>query len=76
MSYRAWQEHFGLDPSVIGATFMVDGQPFTLAALRLRDFSVTACATIHPIFTFPLQRSRSSISPVRRCTSTTSIGSI
>ena len=45
MSYRAWQEHFGLDPSVVGATFMVDGQPFTVTGItppgffgdRLRD---------------------------------------
>jgi len=45
ISYRAWQQHFGLDPSVIGATFMVNGQPFTVAGVtppgffgdRLRD---------------------------------------
>jgi predicted permease len=45
MSYRAWQQHFGLDPSVVGATFMVNGQPFTVAGItppgffgdRLRD---------------------------------------
>ena len=45
MSYRAWQQHYGLDPSVIGATFMIDGKPFTVAGIappgffgdRLRD---------------------------------------
>ncbi len=45
MSYRAWQQHYGLDPSVVGAAFMVDGKPFTIAGVappgffgdRLRD---------------------------------------
>ncbi len=45
MSYRAWQQHYGLDPSVIGSTLMVNGNPFTVAGVtppgffgdRLRD---------------------------------------
>lgn len=45
MSYRAWQQHYGLDPSVAGASIMVNGKPFTVAGIappgffgdRLRD---------------------------------------
>ncbi len=45
MSYRAWQQHYGLDPAVIGSTLMVNGNPFTVAGVtppgffgdRLRD---------------------------------------
>jgi predicted permease len=45
MSYRAWQQHFGLDPSVVGSTFTVNGKPFTVVGVsppgffgdRLRD---------------------------------------
>jgi predicted permease len=45
MTYRAWQQHFGLDPTVVGATFMVNGKAFTIAGItppgffgdRLRD---------------------------------------
>jgi predicted permease len=45
LTYRAWQQRFGLDPSVIGSALMVNGQPFTVAGVtppgffgdRLRD---------------------------------------
>jgi predicted permease len=30
MSYATWQEKYGHDPSVIGATFMLNGLPFTV----------------------------------------------
>ena len=34
MSYRAWQQHFGADPSVVGSAFIIDGAPFTLVGNR------------------------------------------
>ncbi|HEY1732349.1 MAG TPA: ABC transporter permease [Terriglobales bacterium] len=45
MSYRAWQQRYGLDPSIVGSTLMVNGNPFTVAGVtppgffgdRLRD---------------------------------------
>ena len=45
MSYRAWQQKYGADPSLVGSSFMVNGKPFTLAGIappgffgdRLRD---------------------------------------
>jgi predicted permease len=33
LSYRAWQQHFGIDPSIIGSSFMVDGQAFTVIGI-------------------------------------------
>jgi hypothetical protein len=38
MSYRTWQEHFGLDPSVVGATFTVNTVPYTVAGIALPGF--------------------------------------
>jgi predicted permease len=33
MSYRTWQQHFALDPSIIGATFIINGSNFTIAGI-------------------------------------------
>ena len=30
MSYRAWQQEYGADPSVVGSTMMVEGHAFTV----------------------------------------------
>ena len=38
MSYRAWQQHFGLDRSVIGATFIINTMPFTVAGIAPPGF--------------------------------------
>ncbi len=45
ISYRAWQEHFGFDSSIVGAAITVNGLPFTVVGIappgyfgdRLRD---------------------------------------
>jgi predicted permease len=33
MSYRTWQQKYGQDPSVIGASFTMNGQPFTVVGI-------------------------------------------
>jgi putative ABC transport system permease protein len=38
MSYRAWQEKFGKDPSVVGAGFVINGQPFTVVGITPPGF--------------------------------------
>ena len=38
MSYRAWQLHFGRDPSVIGATFIVNTMPYVVAGIAPLGF--------------------------------------
>src|SRR5690348_55020 len=38
MSYRTWQQRYGLDPSVIGSSFALDGQPFTVVGITPPGF--------------------------------------
>ena len=38
ISYRAWQQHYGSDPSVVGSSFMIDGQPFTVVGVTPPGF--------------------------------------
>jgi predicted permease len=39
MSYRAWQQKYGLDASVVGSTFTFNGQPFTVVGVTPPGFS-------------------------------------
>ena len=38
LSYRTWQQHFGSDPSVIGATFTVNTVPYTVVGIAAPGF--------------------------------------
>jgi putative ABC transport system permease protein len=38
MSYRTWQQKYGSDPSLIGASFAFDGQPFTVVGVTPPGF--------------------------------------
>jgi predicted permease len=38
MNYRTWQQHFGLDPSVIGTTFTINTVPFTVIGITPPGF--------------------------------------
>src|SRR5437899_3938061 len=38
MSYHTWQQHFGLDPSVIGSAFNINGAPYTIAGVTPPQF--------------------------------------
>jgi hypothetical protein len=38
ISYRAWQQKFGGDPSVIGGAFTMNGQPFTIVGIAPPGF--------------------------------------
>src|SRR5580698_7865135 len=38
MSFRTWQQKFGNDPSVIGAGFVINGQPFTVIGITPPGF--------------------------------------
>jgi predicted permease len=54
MSYRAWQEHYGLDPSVVGASFMANGKPFTVAGIAPPGFFGDRLREDPPEFYLPL----------------------
>jgi predicted permease len=38
MSYRTWQQKYGQDPSVVGAGFTLNGQPFTVVGIAPPGF--------------------------------------
>ena len=54
MSYRAWEQHFGLDPSVIGSAFMIDGKPFTVIGITPPGFFGASLREDPPEFYLPL----------------------
>ena len=38
LSYQAWQAAYGADPSVIGSTFYIQNQPFTIVGISPPGF--------------------------------------
>jgi predicted permease len=38
MSYRTWQQKFGQDQSIVGANFLINGQPFTIVGITPPGF--------------------------------------
>jgi hypothetical protein len=48
MSYRTWRQKYGQDPSVVGASITINGQPFTVVGITPPGFFVslaTGCST-------------------------------
>jgi predicted permease len=54
MSYRTWQQRYGLDTSVIGSTFTLNGQPFTVVGVTPPGFYGDRLEST-PAFWIPLQ---------------------
>jgi predicted permease len=54
MSYRTWQQKYGLDPSVIGASFTLSGQPFTVVGVAPPSFYGDRIESA-PAFWLPLE---------------------
>jgi predicted permease len=54
MSYRAWREHYSLDPSVIGANFLVNGLPATVVGVAPPEFFGETLRRDPPDFWVPL----------------------
>jgi predicted permease len=54
MSYRAWRQQYGADPSVIGSTFVIDGYPFTIAGIAPPGFFGDTMRPDPPDFWIPL----------------------
>jgi putative ABC transport system permease protein len=38
LSYRVWQSKYGMDPSVLGAAFQINGKPFTVVGIAAPGF--------------------------------------
>jgi predicted permease len=54
MNYHAWQEHFGLDPSVIGSTLNINGVPCTIIGATQPGFYGDTLRSDPPDFWLPL----------------------
>jgi len=54
MSYRAWQQHYGGDPSVIGSSFVIEGAPFTVVGIAPPGFFGAVLRPDPPDFWMPL----------------------
>ncbi len=54
MSYRVWHEHFSLDPSVIGGSFLINGHPITVIGVTPPEFFGETLRRDPPDFWVPL----------------------
>lgn len=54
MSFRAWQEKFGKDPSVVGATFVINAQPVMVIGIAPPGFFGDRIQSNPPAFWIPL----------------------
>ena len=54
MSYRAWQNYFASDPSVVGASFSLNGIPFTVVGIAPPEFYGDRLSDSPPDFWLPL----------------------
>jgi putative ABC transport system permease protein len=57
MSYRTWQQKFGQDPSVVGATYLINGRAFTVAGIAPPGFFGDKLSSDPPAFWLPLNAS-------------------
>src|SRR5437867_1357193 len=55
LSYRVWQGTYGGDPSVVGSTFVVEGQPFTVIGVTPPGFFGETLRSDPPDLWLPLQ---------------------
>ena len=54
MSYQAWQSNHGSDPSVVGSTFYIQGQPVTVVGVAPPGFFGDRIRSTPPDFYIPL----------------------
>jgi predicted permease len=54
MSYRAWQQHYGLNPSVVGETFAINGHATTVIGVAPPGFFGDTLRSDPPDFWIPL----------------------
>jgi predicted permease len=54
MSYRVWEQDFGSDPSVVGATFILNTKAYTIAGVAPRGLFGDRLQTEPPDFWLPL----------------------
>jgi len=55
MSYRLWQQQYGLDPSIIGGAFSLDDKRFTVVGITPPGFFGDRLRSVPPDFFLPLE---------------------
>ena len=55
-SYRAWQQQYGSDPSVVGSTFIFDGHPVTIIGISPPGFFGETLRSDPPEIWIPIQQ--------------------
>jgi predicted permease len=56
MSYRTWEQNYGGDPTVVGASFAIDGQPMTVVGVAPSGFLGETLRSDPPDFWIPLSQ--------------------
>jgi predicted permease len=56
LSYRAWQQQYNSDPSIVGSSFIVEGHPFTIAGIAPPGFFGETLRSNPPELWMPLQQ--------------------
>jgi predicted permease len=56
MSYRTWDRNYGRDPSVVGASFTLDGQPMTVVGIAPPGFFGETLRSNPPDYWIPLSQ--------------------
>jgi predicted permease len=56
MSYHAWQQVYGSDPSVLGSTYFLEGHPFTVVGIAPPGFFGETLRSDPPDIWLPLQQ--------------------
>src|SRR6202167_3051057 len=56
LSYRAWQQQYNSDPSVVGSTFIVNGHAFTISGIAPPGFFGETLRSDPPELWLPLQQ--------------------
>ena len=59
ISFQAWQQELGRDPSVIGSSFTINGQPVTVVGIAPPGFYSERLSSKPPAFWLPIQLVRS-----------------
>jgi hypothetical protein len=56
LSYRAWQQQYNSDPSIVGSTFIVSGHPFTITGIAPPGFFGETLRSNPPELWMPLRQ--------------------
>jgi predicted permease len=56
LSHRAWRQAYGADPTIVGATLLVEGHPFTVTGVAAAEFFGETVRADPPDMWIPLQQ--------------------